>query len=249
MTSNDCNILFELSVSLRTMKKIYITLALGGAVALGACHDAGQTGRPTTPQPSTPVAETAEPPDASDETVDNSENVAGTELQEGTEPLDRPAMADEALGRLVTTLSEDTGDFPSDNFVSNETSYLDVAETMLDEARQGRVYVGVGPEQNLTYLALMEPRMAYIVDIRRENMIEHLVLRALIRESSRSGDLPRAPHFEDATAPRAGQGRGSNPRRSLHARRSDATTTKARRAERRRHGRPHGAPRRSSRQG
>jgi hypothetical protein len=92
-------------------------------------------------------------------------------------------MSDEALGRLILALSEDTGDFPSDNFVSNETSYLHVAPALLDPAIAGRAYVGVGPEQNLTYIALARPRIAYIIDIRRENMLQHLVFRALVEES------------------------------------------------------------------
>lgn len=94
-----------------------------------------------------------------------------------------PAMTDEQLGALITSLSEQTGDFPSDNFVSNETSYLHVAEHVSDEDLRGKVYVGVGPEQNLTYVAMMRPSMAYIVDIRRQNMLEHLVLRALGEEA------------------------------------------------------------------
>ncbi len=88
-------------------------------------------------------------------------------------------MEDRAFGALVDGLSEDTGDFPSDNFVSNETSYLHEAREISDEALKGRAYVGVGPEQNLTYVTMMRPAMAYIVDIRRQNMLEHVVLRAL----------------------------------------------------------------------
>lgn len=87
------------------------------------------------------------------------------------------AMRDEEVGPLIARLSEDPGEFPSDNFVSNETSYLDVAAALRDPRLRGRAYVGVGPEQNLTYLALLAPRMAYVVDIRRGNLLEHLVLR------------------------------------------------------------------------
>jgi hypothetical protein len=97
-------------------------------------------------------------------------------------------MTDEALGQLIQAASEDTGEFPSDNYVSNETSYLQVAEALMDETLRGRAYVGVGPEQNLTYLALTRPAMAYIVDIRRQNMLEHMVLR---------GAMERAPTREE----------------------------------------------------
>lgn len=94
-----------------------------------------------------------------------------------------PVMSDEALGKLIESLSEPTGDFPSDNFVSNETSYLHVAEALADERLRGKAYVGVGPEQNLTYVALMRPSMAYLVDIRRQNMLQHMVFRALAEEA------------------------------------------------------------------
>lgn len=116
------------------------------------------------------------------------EEAAVTTAAPGPEPTpaatpDPRAMTDEALGQLIQAASEDTGEFPSDNYVSNETSYLHVAEALSSEALRGRAYVGVGPEQNLTYLALTRPAMAYIVDIRRQNMLEHLVLRAVIERA------------------------------------------------------------------
>jgi hypothetical protein len=86
-------------------------------------------------------------------------------------------VADEELGPLIARLSESPGDFPSDNFVSNETSYLDVAPALHDPRLTGRAYVGVGPEQSYTYVAMLDPAVAYIVDIRRGNLLEHLVLR------------------------------------------------------------------------
>jgi hypothetical protein len=91
--------------------------------------------------------------------------------------------SDAALGASIQAFSEATGEFPSDNLVSNETSYLDVAPALEAPALRDRAYVGVGPEQNLTYLALLRPRLAYLVDIRRGNLLEHLVLRAAIEPS------------------------------------------------------------------
>jgi hypothetical protein len=88
-----------------------------------------------------------------------------------------PLLADDEVGPLMTRLSDTPGAFPSDNLVSNETSYLDVAPSLGDPALRGRAYVGVGPEQNYTYIALTEPAVAYIVDLRRGNLLEHLVLR------------------------------------------------------------------------
>lgn len=86
-------------------------------------------------------------------------------------------MPDDAFGPLVARLSETPGDFPSENYVTNEASLLDVASALRAPKLHGRGYVGVGPEQSYTYLALLEPRVAYIVDIRRGNLLEHLVFR------------------------------------------------------------------------
>lgn len=97
-------------------------------------------------------------------------------------------MTDAELGSLVRRLSEAPGDFPSHNYVSNETSYLDAAGVLRDPRMRGRAYVGVGPEQNLTYVGLMQPAIAYVVDIRRGNAIEHMVLRSCMqRAESRAG--------------------------------------------------------------
>src|SRR5262249_48992489 len=46
------------------------------------------------------------------------------------------------------------------------------------------VYVGVGPEQNFTYIAALQPKIAFICDIRRQNMIEHLIYKAIFEMSS-----------------------------------------------------------------
>jgi len=62
--------------------------------------------------------------------------------------------------------------------VTNEASLLHVAPALHSAKLKDRAYVGVGPEQNYTYLALLEPRIAYIVDIRRGNLLEHMMFRA-----------------------------------------------------------------------
>jgi hypothetical protein len=86
--------------------------------------------------------------------------------------------------RLVTTLSEPDAEFISDNLISNETSYLQVAELLPRVVTQGGVYVGVGPEQNFSYIALARPAYAYLVDIRRANMVQHLLYKAVFDEAS-----------------------------------------------------------------
>jgi len=92
-------------------------------------------------------------------------------------------MTDADLGSTISALSEETGEFPSDNFVSNETSLLDVAAALRRDAIRGRAYVGVGPEQNLTYARLMRASVAYVVDIRRQNMLELMVIRAAMEQA------------------------------------------------------------------
>mgnify|MGYP000898507781 CR=1 FL=1 len=93
-------------------------------------------------------------------------------------------VPDAAVGPLVARLSERPGDFPSENYVTNETSLLHVAQALREPRLRGRAYVGVGPEQSYTYLALLEPRVAYLVDIRRGNLLEHLVFRGCFEEGA-----------------------------------------------------------------
>jgi hypothetical protein len=80
---------------------------------------------------------------------------------------------------LSARLSEPGGYFDSDNLISNETSYLHVLGKMREIGVNGGVYVGVGPDQNFSYIAKIRPRMAIIIDIRRENLLQHLMFKAL----------------------------------------------------------------------
>jgi hypothetical protein len=88
-----------------------------------------------------------------------------------------------AFGALVASLSEPDGPFFSDNVISNETSYLQVAPVLAKAGARGGAYIGVGPEQNFTYIALTRPKVAFILDIRRQNMIEHLLYKAIFAEA------------------------------------------------------------------
>ncbi|MGH9854032.1 MAG: hypothetical protein ACREBD_29665, partial [Blastocatellia bacterium] len=67
----------------------------------------------------------------------------------------------------------------SDNFTSNETSYLHVVDKLRQLGAAGGAYIGVGPEQNFTYIAKVRPRIAFIVDIRRQAVIQHLMYKAI----------------------------------------------------------------------
>ena len=80
---------------------------------------------------------------------------------------------------LVDRLSEPGGDFDSDNLISNERSYLDVVPALIAGGVNGGAYVGVGPDQNFSYIARVRPSVAYIIDIRRDNLLLHLLFKAL----------------------------------------------------------------------
>jgi hypothetical protein len=77
------------------------------------------------------------------------------------------------FARIVREFSEEGGYFMSDNFTSNETSYLHVLDKLRELGVTGGAYIGVGPEQNFTYIAKIRPRVAFIIDIRRQAMIQH----------------------------------------------------------------------------
>jgi hypothetical protein len=76
-------------------------------------------------------------------------------------------------------LSEPDGYFRSDNLLSNEIYYPEVMALLVERARPGGVYLGVGPEQNFNYIVRLRPRMVFITDVRRENLHTQLMYKAL----------------------------------------------------------------------
>ena len=90
---------------------------------------------------------------------------------------------DATFWRLFTELSEPGGTFRSDNLVSNERAFPAVLPEVARRASPGAAYIGVGPEQNFSYLAALRPRVAFIVDIRRENAALHLLYKAIFELS------------------------------------------------------------------
>jgi hypothetical protein len=85
---------------------------------------------------------------------------------------------------MVAGFSEAGGYFRSDNFLSNESGYQTVIPGLRKRLEPGGVYLGVGPEQNFTYILAFAPDMAFIIDIRRQNMLEHLFYKALMETSA-----------------------------------------------------------------
>jgi len=91
---------------------------------------------------------------------------------------------DTEFWRIVTDFSEAGGAFPYENFVSNEVSYQDILPDLTRIVKPGGAYLGVAPEQNFTYIAAIRPRVAFILDIRRQNMLELLMYKALFEMST-----------------------------------------------------------------
>ena len=107
--------------------------------------------------------------------------LAGCDRRESTIP---ERLDDSTFWAMVNDMSEPGGYFHSDNFVSNELGFQYVLDEMLATVGSNGVYVGVGPDQNFTYVAALRPQIAFIVDIRRQNMLQHLMYKALIEMSS-----------------------------------------------------------------
>ena len=93
-------------------------------------------------------------------------------------------LGDQEFWRLVSDSSEPDGVFRSDNLLSNELGFQFVVPELARTTKAGRVYMGVGPEQNFTYIVATKPAMAFIVDIRRGNLDLHLMYKALFELSA-----------------------------------------------------------------
>ena len=92
-------------------------------------------------------------------------------------------LDDRTFWTLVTEFSEPNGLFRSDNLVSNEMVFQRVIPELQASVGSASAYLGVGPDQNFTYIAALQPRVAFIVDIRRQNLLLHLMYKALIEMS------------------------------------------------------------------
>jgi hypothetical protein len=115
----------------------------------------------------------------------------------------------ESFAARVAALSEPGGYFDTDNLISNEQSFLHVVPALRAPALQGGVYLGVGPDQNFSYIAHLRPSLAILVDIRRDNLLLHLLFKALFAEAATraeylallTGRSPPAPQADWAARP------------------------------------------------
>ncbi len=90
-----------------------------------------------------------------------------------------PTAAPSSFATQIAALSEDEGYFDTDNLISNEQGYLAVLTDIDQAALKGGAYIGVGPDQNFSYIAAARPDVAFIIDVRRDNLLLHLLFKGL----------------------------------------------------------------------
>ena len=95
----------------------------------------------------------------------------------------RAAETQSSFAAQIAALSEPGGYFDTDNLISNERSYLHVLSDLRRGNVRGGAYLGVGPDQNFSYIAAIRPSMAVILDVRRDNLLLHLLFKALFATS------------------------------------------------------------------
>ena len=100
-------------------------------------------------------------------------------LCSGSAPAVSQSPGRASFASEIAALSEAPGYFDTDNLISNERSYLEVLPDLRRLGLSGGAYLGVGPDQNFTYIAAVKPSIAFIVDIRRDNLLLHLLFKAL----------------------------------------------------------------------
>ncbi|HET9425619.1 MAG TPA: hypothetical protein VFO55_09625 [Gemmatimonadaceae bacterium] len=127
-------------------------------------------------------------------------------------PASLPArIADAEYWKLVNDLAEPGGYFRiPDNFTSNEMEVGWIFTRLQDQKVNGGVYLGVGPEQNLSYIAAIRPKMAVLFDIRRQAMVQHQMFKAIFELSPDRADFlamlfakPRPAKLDGTTEIRA----------------------------------------------
>src|SRR6516164_1826923 len=115
-------------------------------------------------------------------------------------------LSDAAYWKLISDFSEPDGYFQLEIVTSNEMTYQNPLPELTKTAKSGGVYLGVGPEQNFTYIAALHPKLAFIIDIRRGNMNLQLLYKAFMELSHDRADFlsrlfarPRPPKLDDKT--------------------------------------------------
>ena len=92
-------------------------------------------------------------------------------------------LSDREFWTLVENLSEPARPFGHLEGLASNEQLLSVRVGDLRRRKLPGVLIGVGPEQNLSYIAAARPRMAFIVDIRSVIRNLHLLYKALFELS------------------------------------------------------------------
>ena len=107
-----------------------------------------------------------------------------------TRGVDVPArLTDAQFWQTIEDFSEPGGSFRSDNLLSNEIWFQYIIPDLKAYLKPGGVYLGVGPEQNFTYIAALQPKMVIIFDIRRGNLHTHLMYKAIFEMAADRSDF------------------------------------------------------------
>src|SRR5215475_11073188 len=92
-------------------------------------------------------------------------------------------LSDSEYWKMINDFSEPAGYYQYNVVTSNEMSYQASLPDLMKTPRAGGAYLGVGPEQNFTYIAAVQPKIAFIFDIRRDMLLEHLMYKAVFEMS------------------------------------------------------------------
>jgi hypothetical protein len=93
-------------------------------------------------------------------------------------------LGDSEFWGMITAFSEPAGYYQYNVITSNEMTYQNSLPELTKTPRTGGAYLGVGPEQNFTYMAALQPKIAFIFDIRRDMLLEHLMYKAVFEMSA-----------------------------------------------------------------
>ena len=95
-------------------------------------------------------------------------------------------LSDTAYWKMISDFSEP--DTSSSQFAEwltgNESGYQYPLPALTKAVAPGGVYLGVGPEQNFTYISAVRPKIAFLIDFRREILLEHLMYKAIFEASA-----------------------------------------------------------------
>jgi hypothetical protein len=98
-------------------------------------------------------------------------------------------LSDSEYWKMINDFSEAAGYYQYNVITSNEMTYQYGLPELMRTPRPGGAYLGVGPEQNFTYIAALQPKIAFIFDIRRDMLLEHLMYKSIFEMSANRAEF------------------------------------------------------------